>query len=370
MLQSVGALHPECDLFYLLVDGANDSISSEHGFETITLDRLRIPNLLSMTFVFDIVEMNTAVKPFFISYLFNKGYSKVIYLDPDIFVYERLDSAIQLLDTHSIVLTPHALHPAPMIKSFVNKIQWEQNMTLTGIFNLGFIGISKGKSKKEFLNWWENRCCYLCFREPAVGLFVDQKWAELAIAFWDDIYILRDVGYNVSLWNLHERKYNNGFINGSSKLIFFHFSSINIEDNSFLSNHDKTVTFKQFPELHELFSKYRHKILENEYSVYSSIPYAYDYFNDGISIDLLERKIYAMVADFYPNPFASSRREFYRRIKRNAKTHQLKQNKRNYTIAEIAASLLFKLIGAKKYRELMLLGNKTVQMRAHTYLLR
>src|SRR6266581_2383968 len=36
---------------------------------------------------------------------------KIIYLDPDIMVFDRLDLALNLLDSHSIVLTPHITMP-------------------------------------------------------------------------------------------------------------------------------------------------------------------------------------------------------------------------------------------------------------------
>jgi len=271
LLQSVADLHAECDLFYLFVDKDIANIPSENLFSVLTIDELHVPNIEKMAFVYDITELNTAVKPFLFSFLLNKGYKKVIFLDPDIYVYGRLDEVLNALDTHSIALTPHALHPSQGPKSFLDKVQWEQNMTYSGLFNLGFIGISHSTETVKFLDWWKERCQYLCFIEPNTGIFVDQKWAELAIVFWENIFIVRNPGYNVSLWNLHERVIDNGMVNKTSSLIFYHFSSIDIENESILSKHDKTVGFDIHPELRTLYIEYRHRVRSNDYIKYKSI---------------------------------------------------------------------------------------------------
>jgi hypothetical protein len=368
MLQSVRAIHDDCDLYYLLVDHPHDDISAHLDFQTIDLRELQIPEQLHMTFIYDIVEMNTAVKPFLLSYLLAKGYSKVIYIDPDIYVYNRLDLAIKALDMHSLVLTPHALRPAPPVTSYAGKVQWEQNMTLTGIFNLGFIGISNCNNTIEFLAWWKNRCTFLCYMEPIVGLFVDQKWAELAIAYWDDVLVLRDPGYNVSVWNLHDRSISNKMVNRTHTLVFFHFSSIDINNESFLTKHDISITFQQYPSLSNLYSDYRAVIRQNGYEQYCMLPYAYSFFKDGGTIDLLERRLYIHATDNTWNPFACTRNEFYA----NLKKHLIAVNTRNtgllLSFGSILAYYLLRIVGARRYRRLMMVGTKMIQFRAHRFL--
>ena len=368
MLQSVKRVHRDCDLFFLLVDRHNDDISAHTGFQTIDLDELHIPDQLQMAFAYDIVEMNTAVKPFLFSHLLQKGYSKVIYIDPDIFVFDRLDLPIDALETHSIVLTPHALSPAPQATSFSDKVQWEQNMLVGGIFNLGFIGISNRQSAWEFLVWWQNRCRYLCFVEPIVGLFVDQKWAELTIAYWNDVFMLRDPGFNVSVWNLHERTIYNKLVNQTHKLIFYHFSSIDINNESFLSKHDTSVTFQQYPLLKELFSNYRAAVRQNGYEQYRSTPYAFGFFKDRKRIDVLERRLYTQAADTTWNPFTCTKHEFYKNLKKHFRTETKKSTSIFLSVGGFFAYWILRTIGARFYRRLMMLGTKTIQLRAHTYL--
>jgi hypothetical protein len=368
MLQSARRVHPECDLYFLLVDRHYDGISEHTEFKTIDLDELHIPGQNKMAFAYDIVEMNTAVKPFLLSHLLEKGYSKVIYIDPDIFVYNRLDQAIEALDTHSIVLTPHALNPAPPANSFAGKVQWEQNMLVGGIFNLGFIALSNRKNTKEFLTWWQNRCTYLCYIEPIVGLFVDQKWAELAIAYWNDVFILRDPGYNVSVWNLHERSISNLHINENSKLIFYHYSSIDMTTDTYISKHVKSINFQRHPALIELFANYKSTIRKNEFDYYHSLPYVYGCFKDGKMIDVLERRLYAQAADGTWNPFLCTKTEFYRRLKKHTRSIIKKRNGLLLSLASILCYSLLRIIGANNYRNIMMLGTKAIQLRAHSFL--
>ena len=60
------------------------------------------------------------------------------------------------------------------------------------------------------------------------GLFTDQRWVDLAPAFFDDIAIVRDPQYNVATWNLTHRRATGTApydiqINGRP-LVFYHFS--------------------------------------------------------------------------------------------------------------------------------------------------
>ena len=77
------------------------------------LNYVDIPELDSMLFKYDITEMNTAIKPFFLEYLFLHGHSKIVYVDPDILVLDSFDEIERLLDENSIILTPHIFENIP-----------------------------------------------------------------------------------------------------------------------------------------------------------------------------------------------------------------------------------------------------------------
>ncbi len=54
-------------------------------------------------------------------------------------------------------------------------------LLIDGVFNLGFIGLSKAAETERFLDWWERRCLNLGYNERWSGLFVDQKWINLVL---------------------------------------------------------------------------------------------------------------------------------------------------------------------------------------------
>jgi lipopolysaccharide biosynthesis glycosyltransferase len=110
LLQSVRDFHDDVDLYFLLADEVADNkiLSEQNLFHLRTVKEIGISDYKKMAFAYDIVEFNTAVKPFFINYLFEKGYEKVVYIDPDILVCNRLDGSDEL-NNHSIVVT-HCCH--------------------------------------------------------------------------------------------------------------------------------------------------------------------------------------------------------------------------------------------------------------------
>ncbi len=52
----------------------------------------RSPTCRGFCFQYNVLELNTAAKPYFLSYLLDKtGCQKLVYLDPDILVLHQLD---------------------------------------------------------------------------------------------------------------------------------------------------------------------------------------------------------------------------------------------------------------------------------------
>ena len=61
-----------------------------------------------------------------------------------------------------------------------------------------------GTAAGEFLDWWADRCRRDCLHDVPEGLFVDQRWVDLAAAYFPP-HVLRDPGLNAAYWNLDER---------------------------------------------------------------------------------------------------------------------------------------------------------------------
>src|SRR4029079_9492182 len=109
-----------------------------------------------------------------------QGLDQVVYLDPDICLYDSPTPVIEAMQRAEIVLIPHALSPLldgarPPDIDFLR----------TGTFNLGFAAFRRGEQSLALLDWWESRCLSHGFNDPGFGTFVDQKWLDLAPCYFD-----------------------------------------------------------------------------------------------------------------------------------------------------------------------------------------
>ncbi len=297
--------HPSYKFYVLLVDRlpvGGFEVSNER-FELVLVEDLPIPNFESVAFKYDVLELNTSVKPTFIKTLLARGVDELIYFDPDILICSAVDLIFEALSANGIVLTPHCISPndeAP---------EEEAKLLQSGVFNLGFIALSRTEEVGRFLNWWESRCLSLGYVERWSGLFVDQKWINQVPWYFDSVHALKHAGCNVAYWNLHERtltKTGTGWVvNGTAPLIFFHFSGIDIDGETQISKHTNQFNLLSRPDLAELFACYRECILRNGIHELSAQPYAFGVFSNGRLINKLLRALYSANLDKFgsANPF-------------------------------------------------------------------
>jgi hypothetical protein len=372
LLESVRRYHADADLFFLLVDKtADERVAAERDLAAVVpVEEICIPDFRKMAFAYDVVELNTAVKPFFIDYLFRKGYKKVLYLDPDILVCGRLDAALDALTEHAIVLTPHQLSPTAPLSAHIENSPWELAALDNGIFNLGFLGVSNSPEGRMFIEWWSNRCRFLCYFDPGSGLFVDQKWVDLAPCYFPSTHILRHRGYNMSGWNLHDRKLENGKVNGSDPLVFYHFSSLDMVIEENITKHDPSLKVIDRPDIAALFYDYRRMVRENGYDYFRTIPYSYNFFADGSPIEILDRRLFAAVAAGVADPFAVPANRFLKTLRSVRRAQRGGKPVRGMRdLGKSFLRLICTLIGRRRY-EIFVRSLKGVdRLRSHSFLL-
>ena len=175
-------------------------------------------------------------------------------------------NAINLLEKKDIILTPHTLFP---ITDDLRPS--EQDFLMTGVFNLGFIGLRNSNESWRFLCWWEQRCLSLGFSEHRTGLFVDQKWCDLAPCFLENLTVLRAKEYNVAYWNLMHRsitKENSCWLVDGKPLAFFHFSGVDPTDNNLLSKHQNRFFIKDIGEAGVLVRDYLLELKKQGWNCY------------------------------------------------------------------------------------------------------
>ncbi len=268
--------HPTGRAFVLLVDRPDGYFDpAQERFTTVLAEDLGIPNFKAMTFRYTVLELSTAVKPFFLQHLFqNYEYDKICYFDPDIYFYRPLDEIWTALDTYAIVLIPHLL--GPLDDEFLPN---ELTILRSGAYNLGFLGLSRHPQTEQLLNWWQGKMHKYCVVAFEQGLFVDQRWMDLAPARFSSVYIHHDPGCDVAYWNLYHRRIEREddlyTVNGVA-LKFYHFSGFSPDRPEVISKHQNRYTFQDLPLLKTLFDAYTQRLYAHGYERVKDWPYTYD----------------------------------------------------------------------------------------------
>ncbi len=301
LMQSVRDTNPKFRRYFILVDKKSDAqIKSDDLFEVIEAETLGIDSFQDMTIRYDVMELNTAVKPFAIEWLLdNTDAQTVIYLDPDICVYRRLDELERVLEEGaSVVVTPHLTKPLEDGKS-----PDDHSMLQAGVFNLGFIAVARNHEAREFVQWWGRRLKEACHADFAKNLFTDQRWIDLGPCYLSDINVLRNPAYNVAYWNLAQRPWRvqrRQYFFDNEELAFFHFSGLQFDRPELVSKHQDRFSWKDIRLLHGLFGDYRRRLTSNGWGSFRARPYSYDRADDLRIVPVVRR----LFRDLYPKALA------------------------------------------------------------------
>ena len=307
LLTSLQKYHPEATLFLCLADKLQpDAELGIEGVGLIPAEDLAIPNFADFAFRYEIMEFNTAVKPFVMQDLIeNRGFEEVVYLDPDIELFAPMSPVFDAFAKGAdFVVTPHLTEPAEF-GEFPDDI----GIMKAGIYNLGFIAVNNSPDGISFLHWWGRRLRFQCVHKISEGIFVDQKFVDLLPAFHENVAILRDRSLNVAYWNLDQReltKTDAGWLINGQPLRFFHFSGISAKAPHRLSKYTERFRDNLTPALQEIILHYIAKLKHFGFGRTANPEYGYARFTNGIAIADIMRRCYRDTEDlFLTNPFDS-----------------------------------------------------------------
>lgn len=302
--------HPEFELVLALADEPHASVdfSKEPLDRVIALRDLAVPDLRPWTFFHSIVELSTAIKPYVLELLLAEpGVDRVLYFDPDMVVFSRLDDLLASLDTANLVLTPHLTMP----ESTLDAVRDNEIAALKhGIYNLGFLGVRPTPEGRRFASWWRERVHHFCVADIPGGLFTDQRWVDLAPAFFDGVAILKSPRFNVATWNLTQRQLAGnaglGYTVNGEPLGFYHFTGFDSGAHQVMmgKNSGGNATAA------ELVRWYAEAARFDEDEPVARIPWAYGRYSDGTPIPMAHRRLYRLRPDLqvvFPDPFDASR---------------------------------------------------------------
>jgi len=296
LMQSLAGQYPGSQRYLCLADErADDPALDTDLFETVTIDQLGLPHFDAFVFRYDIMELNTAVKPYMFEWLrMRHPQAGLVYLDPDIYVLRPLDDVARAFEDGKLaVLTPHLNAPLPDDGKFPTEL----SLMRTGVYNCGFVTINAAHPQSAALiDWWSRKLEFDCFVDLEAGLFTDQKWMDMVPALFPDVAILRHDGYNVAYWNLVSRPVtrdtDGGYRANGVPLVFAHFSGVNLGQPDIYSKHQNRFDAFGIGGLRPLYDDYLGKLRDNGHPQHATKPYAYGRFPDGEKIVPALRRTY------------------------------------------------------------------------------
>jgi hypothetical protein len=275
---SILAHHPEAKVTIFLLDRFSKSLEypavNDPRIEVLEVERLMGARFEGLACRYPPFELSCAIRPWAFHWLLrSEGIRKLLYLDSDILVYGGLHSVFNELDRRPFILAPHILGPVPD-----DRVDLEILLLRAGVFNGGFYALRNTEETEDFLVWLDARLDQHCRNSLNEGLYVDQKWLDLAPCLFPTMGILRDPTCNVAYWNLHERRVRvRGLqVKAAGKpLTFFHYSGFKPENIRLTLKLQPNIDLAAEPELHLLLELYRTLLLMHGYGLARSVPYAY-----------------------------------------------------------------------------------------------
>ncbi len=333
VLESSVRKHSDAEFFVIVADEWNDAQHLQQSIPVNVLVAREILNIPAaeweqMAFKYNLVEFCTAIKAASFQYLFTKGYGKILYFDPDIYVFNPLKSVFDQLNDASIVITPHILNIQTPFKG-----NYEDYLfLLNGTFNLGFIGVKKSETTDKFLAWWHHRLVHHCFFDNDQGTATDQKWINLLPAIFTDqqYHISRHRGMNVAPWNFHERKTSvgNGVyyvqdrdneITAKEPLLFVHFSGYDYSQIGSGQVVHKNNQMTDYADLQPVFEKYGEALASSNFKTYSGLTYSYNMYENGVGVLSLHRRMYRRLLELNmskEHPFSTGAGTYFAELKK------------------------------------------------------
>lgn len=380
--------NPDVDFSIFLSDKLTDEIKTE----VIGLDNAWIPDWEDMAFKYGVVEFSTAIKPFCYKLLFAKGYDKVMYLDPDIYVVSNLKYIWNILDSKSGVLSPHY---CKIIPSNYNGTTTEEELLFVGVFNLGFCSFKNDKIGNKIIDWWCDRLRTSCYYDKDDALHVDQKWMDFIPAFYpDSVEICRHPGVNAAVWNLHERelmidndKYYIKYKDEDTayELLFYHFSGFDPFKKHVFNRRLPQYNITDYPSFKPIIDEYVEREYANGYDYYSKLKYSFNEYSNGELITQLQRRIYRVqtkAGKTYISPFLVNG-AFYKLLEINSllskvaydgnvgpSTSDKKSQGRFVNLMQKLLSVMLKCFGIRKYTALLVTVRSLTRLENQQFLIK
>lgn len=303
--RSISAAHKGSRLTVFILDDLPENIAGVDHIDIVAAEATMPPaDWHHYRCFYTVLELATSIKPLCFQHLLRDVDDVAIYLDPDIVVFKELSAVISAFHNgYEVVLTPHILTPLPADGKTPNDL----SIMRAGIYNLGFAAFANTAATRAIIAWWGRQLRTQGLADVSAGLFTDQKWVDFVPAFSAATFIIREPGYNVAYWNLHERNLTRAdgvwritFIDGSrSDLVFFHFSGYAASTDQ-LSKHETRYRNKPPGDTLHILRQYSERLTASGHLMLRDGSIAEPRFENGIAWDPICRVLYREVLSADP----------------------------------------------------------------------
>lgn len=182
---------------------------------------LAYPDLVTAKGNRSVLEYYFTMTPHLIQYVFSRAVeaSTVVYLDADLFFFDDINNAFDLVGDSPVAIVPH------------NFSRGRQAQARHGQFNVGWVSFNRSEEGQRTLKWWSDRCAEWCYDyvDEENDRFADQRYLDMFPQLSPGACVIRHPGMNLAPWNIasYRIEVTDGKlrVNGQP-LIFFHYHGL------------------------------------------------------------------------------------------------------------------------------------------------
>ena len=281
--------HPEIPFFVLLADETGPWLDPDsEPFEVVTLDNVLDPTIWqNRRNRMNRMEFTYSLTADVLLFLLDRGFDRVAFIKQESLLLARIDHVIRQLESCSILLTPHL----PRALEGHDAFDREANILQSGMYNVGFLGLSDSSETRRFLAWWSDRCDEYCYRDVPDGGHFEQRWLDLVPGLFDNVNFIRDDGFNLAHWNFPEalpiqrtgeywRTVRGAFCT------FVRFSGFEFDAPDHTSMYRRSQSTETLSDAKQIFEKYREALEDADHRYWRRLPW----FNTrGPYVGIIER---------------------------------------------------------------------------------
>ena len=296
--RSIRAHNPGLPVFTLLADEVDGWFEpAAEPFTLVRLQDLDLPSLPAFRFRHAQQPLSYACTPGLLAHLLDRGFDRVLFFKQETMVLDDLGPLLEPLAQAPVVLTPHL--PDPLTGP--DATARELNILLSGVYNVGVVGVSRHPVARRFLAWWHERVAEACHHDVAGGLHFEQRWVDLALSFFEGVRVLRDPTCNIGHWALPDRAITvagDGLVEvDGRRAVVFRFSGFDPDVPDAFTRYNQRVGWREAGDAHLVFERFRAALAAEGLDETRRWPYAYGAFDNGIPVPDLARQLYAGLGD-------------------------------------------------------------------------